>query len=209
MNELIDTQTNNQAIAITGPFHYASTSYNHNVKPYAHDIETAIQLLEKDGWVLRNGSDVREKNIDGIWTPFRFKLMVFNKPTSKRLCTAIKHYLEKVNIDVILHTVDQQEWSDALNNKTFDAILMGWALGTPPEDPRQLWHSSQASLNGSSNITGFTNSEADQIIDSLTYETNPNKRKEMYDRFHELIYDESLFISFYTHVKRSLFIVIT
>jgi len=82
--------------------------------------------------------------------------------------------------------------------KSFDAVMMGWALGSPPEDPKQLWHSSGAKEKGSSNHIGFANSEADRIIEDLHYEYSETERRKLYHRFHAIIHDEAPYTFLYT-----------
>ncbi|MCE5316045.1 MAG: permease, partial [Parachlamydia sp.] len=88
--------------------------------------------------------------------------------------------------------------SAIFDDKSFDAVLLGWSLGSPPEEPRQLWSSAGATEKGSSNAVGFSNKEADAIIDALEYESNPQKRQELYHRFHKIIYEEQPYTFLYT-----------
>jgi peptide/nickel transport system substrate-binding protein len=75
---------------------------------------------------------------------------------------------------------------------------MGWALGTPPENPRQLWHSMGAKQKGSSNAVGFANAEADSIIEALDYEYEAEDRARLYHRFHEILHEEQPYTFLYT-----------
>ena len=90
------------------------------------------------------------------------------------------------------------DYSQALEEKNFDAILSGWCLGTPPEDPRSLWHSEGALEKGSANAVGFCNEEADRIIEQLSYEYDSDKRQKLYHRFHEVIHEEAPYAFLYT-----------
>ena len=70
---------------------------------------------------------------------------------------------------------------------------MGWQGGITP-DPYQLWHSSMADVEASSNFIGFANKEADQLIEEIRLTFDPEKRKELYHKFHRLIYHEAPYI---------------
>ena len=70
---------------------------------------------------------------------------------------------------------------------------MGWQGGITP-DPFQLWHSSMAEVESSSNFIGFSNPQADQLIEEIRLTFDPEKRKELYHRFHRLIYEEAPYI---------------
>ena len=96
-----------------------------------------------------------------------------------------------------LKGVDIADLSQAIEGRSFDALFLAWALGTPPEEPRQLWHSEGAKQPGSSNYIGFANKEIDEIIEKLTFEDDPIKRKELYHRFHAIIHDEQPYTFLY------------
>ncbi|MWX23377.1 peptide ABC transporter substrate-binding protein, partial [Francisella tularensis] len=95
--------------------------------------------------------------------------------------------------------------SQAFEEKNFDALLTGWCLGSPPEDPRALWHSEGAMEKGSANVVGFHNPEADKIIDQLSYEYDANKRVDLYHRFHEVIHEESPYAFLYSRTFSLLY----
>ncbi len=82
---------------------------------------------------------------------------------------------------------------------------MAWTQGSPPEEPKQLWHSSGAHEKGSSNAIGFANAEVDSIIQDLQYEYNPEKRIALYHRFDAIIHEEAPY-TFCTHPNRYFFI---
>ena len=83
------------------------------------------------------------------------------------------------------------------SQKSFDALCLGWALGSPPEDPRQLWYSNGAKEQGSSNAVGFANAEADEIINKLTFEADPERRMALYHRFHAIMHEEQPYTFLY------------
>src|SRR5262249_49083295 len=104
-----------------------------------------------------------------------------------------------------LSGVDITDLSRQFDDKSFDAIFMGWRLGGPPEDPRQIWHSSGAKEKGSSNAIGFSNPEIDKLIDQLNYEYDKTKRIELYHQFHHIIHAEAPYTFLYTPKVRLLY----
>jgi peptide/nickel transport system substrate-binding protein len=113
---------------------------------------------------------------------------------SSYLVTAFK----ELGIIVDTHGLDSADLTSKMDDKDFDAMLMLWQLGAPPEDPRQLWHSKGAADKGSSNYISFQNSEADQIIEELEYASDPEKRKQLYWRFGEILHEEQPYIFIFT-----------
>lgn len=196
---IIRQNLNGMGMQTTGTFFPLSPSYNTSLKPYPFDLDRARELLQEEGWYDSDGDGIIDKLIDGKRVPFRFTLTYFVKnPTTKSVCEYIATTLKEVGIDCNLNGVDMADLSAVFEDKDFDAVFLGWSLGAPPEDPKQLWYSTGAKEKGSSNAIGFVNAEVDQIIDQLEYEYDPQKRIELYHRFDAIIYEEAPYVFLYT-----------
>ena len=195
---IIRQNLNGMAIQPTGPFSPSSPSYDLSLKPYPFDPDRSLQLLQEEGWYDQDGDGILDKEFNGQRLPFRFKLKYYVKnPIIKAVCDYIATALKHIGIDCQLTGVDTADLSAIFDDKDFDAVAFGWALGTPPEDPRPLWYSTGATEKGSSNAIGFSNAEVDQILDALEYEYDPKKRLELYHRFDAIIYDEAPYTFLY------------
>lgn len=202
---IIEQYLNGMGFEITGPFSRDSTSYNKSIEPWPFDPQQARELLEGEGWYDSDGDGVIDKEIDGKRVPFTFSLTYYVKnPTTKSIVEYVATALKEVGVRVKLRGVDIADLSASMDEKSFDAICMGWGGGTPPENPRQLWHSSGAHEPGSSNIVGFANAEADKIIDALDFEDDLKKRITLYHRFHEIIHEEQPYT--FVYAPKSLFL---
>jgi peptide/nickel transport system substrate-binding protein len=196
---IIRENLNGMGMQTTGPFFLLSPSYDASLKPYPFDPIQARQLLLEEGWYDSNGDGVIDKLINGKRVSFSFTLTYFFKnPTTKSICEYIATALKEIGIECHPNGVDMADLSAVFDDKDFDAVFLGWALGSPPEDPKQLWYSSGAKERGSSNAIGFANAEADRIIDQLTYEIDPKKRIELYHQFDAIIYEEAPYTFLYT-----------
>jgi peptide/nickel transport system substrate-binding protein len=188
---IVEKNLNGLGIEITGSFFYGSPSYDKSIQPWPFDPEAALTLLKEEGWIDRDGDGILDNIIEGKLTPFRFTLTYYVKnPTMKSICQYIATALGEIGVACNLNGVDLPDLSSTMDDKSFEAVAMGWALGTPPEDPRQLWYSTGAKEKGSSNTVGFVNKEADAIIDQLDYEDDPEKRIKLYHRFHAILHEE-------------------
>lgn len=195
---IIRQNLNGMGMQTTGTFFPSSPSYDASLEPYPFDIDEARQLLQEEGWYDSDGDGVIDKLIDGKRVPFRFTLTYFVKQsTTKAICDYIATTLKEIGIDCQPNGVDMADLSALFEDKDFDAVYLGWALGSPPEDPKQIWYSTGAKEKGSSNAIGFTNTEVDHIIDQLTYEFDPQKRIELYHRFNAIIYEEAPYTFMY------------
>jgi len=196
---IINQNLNGMGIEINGTFFRYSPSYDASILPWPFDPKKARQLLAEEGWFDSQGSGVIGKMIDGKYVPFNFSLTYFVKnPLSKAISEYISTALKEIGIDCKLNGVDLTDLSATMDDKSFDALFITWGLGSPPEDPRQVWGSAGAKEKGSSNAIGFVNKEADEIMDKLDYEYDKTKRLELYHRFNKIIHEEAPYTFLYT-----------
>lgn len=196
---IIQQNLNGMGIEITGPFFRYSPSYDSSIPAYPYDVQQARLLLAEEGWYDSDGDGIIDKVINGQHVPFQFTLTYYVKnPTTKSICDYIATALKEVGIVCQLNGVDIADLSALFDDKNFDAIFLAWALGSPPEDPKQIWYSKGAEQKGSSNAIGFTNPEIDRLIEQLEYEFDPQKRIELYHRFDRIIYEEAPYTFLYT-----------
>lgn len=195
---IVAQNLNGLGMQITCPFDPHSPSYDASIKPWPFDLQSARRFLAEEGWFDKDGDGIIDKEFDGQRIPFRFTLTYYVKnEVTKALCEYIASALKELAIDCNLNGVDIADLSAAFDDKSFDAICLGWALGDPPEDPKQLWYSAGAHEKGSSNAIGFANSEVDTIIDALEYEYDKEKRIELYHRFDRIIHEEAPYTFLY------------
>ncbi len=196
---IIEQNLNGMGIETTGTFYRYSPSYDTSIAPWPFDPQQARRLLEEEGWFDSDGDGVIDKLIDGKRVPFSFALTYYVKnPTTKSICEYVATALKDVGINCRLDGVDITDLSASMDDKSFDAYLLAWGLGTPPENPRQLWSSAGAKEKGSSNTIGFANAEIDTIIDKLDYEYDPAKRIALYHRFDAIIHELQPYTFLYT-----------
>lgn len=196
---IISQIMNNMGVEINGTFSFNSPAYNKSITPWPFDLTQAKKLLEEEGWYDSDGDGIIDKIIDGERVPFSFNLTYYVKGvTGKSISEYVATALKEIGINANLQGVDIADLTATFENKNFDAIMLNWALGTPPEDPRQLWYSKGSAEKGSSNAIGFANSEADAIIDALTYESDPEKRLQLYHRFGAILHDEAPYVFLFT-----------
>lgn len=177
-------------VEIACPFSPYSSAYDTSLKPYPYDPLAAKKLLEEEGFSIQKDGYLAKKEGDKL-LKFEFSLTYFSKSSRlKAICEFIATSLKEIGIMCRLNGVDIADLSGIFDDKNFDAYVMAWALGSPPEDPWQLWHSSGAIQKGSSNAIGFQNKEADKIIEALVYEYDEKKRAELFKKFNAILYRE-------------------
>ncbi len=196
---IIKEYLNGMGIEINGSFFRYSPAYDESLSPWPFDLDRSRHLLEEEGWYDSDGDGIIDKEINGKRVPFRFSLTYYVKnPVTKSICEYVSTALKELGIACNLNGVDVADLSAAFDDKSFDAIYLAWMLGTPPEDPKQIFYSEGAKAKGSSNSVGFANAEADKIIDQLQYEYDPKKRIELYHRFDAILHEEQPYTFLYT-----------
>jgi len=187
VNSIIKNQLKNHGEICTGPFGVNSWAYNPNVKPTPYSIERARELLKQAGWANTDEDGILIKN----GQPFELSLIAPNiSDTLERIAVAVKAQLAKVGIRVkLIHTLDDSE----LFGTPFQTIITMIAVGADPEYTRRSWHSK----SGKTNLASYENKFVDHMMDLGRQEREPEKRKVIYHRIHEMIHDDcpAIFLS--------------
>ncbi len=187
---IIKQGLNGSGVEVTGPFSYTSPSYDHSLQPRPYDPEKAKLLLDEAGWTKVDKEGIRQKTIDGKNLSFSFTVIYYVHNTiGKAIVQIVQENLKQVGIDCVLCGVDIADLNQQVMNKSFDALYLGWGASSPPENPRQLWHSEGAKEKGSSNLTGLINKDVDKLIEKLEIEHDEKTREDLYHQFHRLIYN--------------------
>lgn len=188
---ILDTINYGLGKVVTGPFYTEGLDYDHTVKPISYNPEKAYQLLEEAGWIDSDGDGIREK--DKI--PFAFEFLIpSGRRFAEQLSTIVKEDFRKAGIDVTIQRLEWALFTQKLNDRSFDAVTLGWSLGFD-QDPYQIWHSSQ--VKSGSNFVGFVDKEADQWIDEGRVTFDREKRAELYHKLHKRIHDEQPYTFLY------------
>jgi peptide/nickel transport system substrate-binding protein len=182
------------ATIIACPFYVNSPEYDKEIKPYPYDPKAALALLKSAGWDYLPGEDVLQK--DGKPFEFEFLLSAGSK-LGEQLATMLQENLKEIGIRMSIRKLEWAVFIQRIEEHNFDACTMGWSLGWET-DPYQIWHSSQAVEKGS-NFVGFKDAEADKLMEEARKEFDPEKRRQMYYRFQEIVHDEQPYTFLFTN----------
>lgn len=181
-------------------FYFDSPDLNTNIKPLPYDPKRAAELLDEAGWTDHDGDGIRDK--DG--KPFRFELLGSSSSSlTAQLIPVLKESFKKAGIDMIERRIEFTVFTNNMRDHKFDATLSGWG-GDLTLDPYQIWHSNSIANRGS-NFISFRNAQSDQLIERARVEFDPEKRKELYWKWQELIHDEQPYTFLYYYVQPSAY----
>ncbi len=176
----------------TGPYSDVSWAYNPSVKKYDYNPKLARQMLVEAGWKNLNKNGILEK--DG--KPFRFTIMT-NQGNNERIRTAeiIQQNLKVVGIAVDIRVMEWQAFLEQIDNRSFDAMILGWSMSRDP-DIYDIWHSSKTK-KGEYNFIGYKNAEVDRLLVEGRRIFDMEKRKKIYYRIHEILAEEQPYAFLY------------
>lgn len=176
---------------VESPIYPARPEFNQSLKPWGYDPAKAKALLAEADWSDSDGDGILDKEIDGKRVPLRFEIISNSGNDDRRnLALVVVDEFKRAGIDANFRAIDWSILLDQMKKQDYDAVILGWtSSGTIPPDLYQIWHSSQA-ISGGSNHISFKNPEVDRLLEAYRIEFDPAKRKVMYDRVQEILYDE-------------------
>jgi peptide/nickel transport system substrate-binding protein len=186
-------------VAIESPIFVKRPEHNSALDPWVFDPQKARNLLAEAGWSDSDGDGILDKMIDGERVPLRFEI-ISNAGNEERrnVGLVVIDEFKKAGIDASFRGIDWSIMLEKVKKFDYDAVILGWTGGGAlPPDAYQIWHSSQA-IAGGSNFVNFKNDEVDQILEAYRLEFDAPKRKLLYDRFQEILYDEQPYTFLYT-----------
>ena len=198
---IIDNLLFGAAVPIQSHIFYKSKFFNNNLPSIPYDIEKSKQLLDEAGWKDSDGDGIRDKMIDGKKVDFKFTFMNNNNPKRKKVMLVVIESLKQIGIKAELQEYEWSVFLDKLKKHDFDACYASWQLGVTPDDPYQIFHSSQSEGDGSNNIS-YKNPESDKLLEENRLTFDDAKRKEILDKWQQIIYDDQPYTFLWTETSR-------
>ncbi len=166
--------------------------YNKSLAPMPYDTAKATSLLASMGLSRKNSEGVL---VDSENHPVEFTLLTNNNNNIRlALCTAIQEDLRKIGVKVIIAPVEFNSLVEKLKT-TYDweADVLGFTTGAEPYTARNIWTSSGIlhiwhPLQKQPDTPW--EAEIDKLFDEASAESDVAKRKALYDRWQEILYDE-------------------
>ncbi|MFA6105477.1 MAG: peptide ABC transporter substrate-binding protein [Patescibacteria group bacterium] len=114
-----------------------------------------------------------------------------------KVANEIAKYWKKVGIRTTIERTNAGRLlRDSVKNRTYDVLLYSEITGSDP-DPYPFWHSSQIDYPGL-NLSGFSDRNADKLLEDSRVTVDPKIRAENYLKFQNILIDEVPAIFLYT-----------
>jgi len=210
-NTLIEKTLYNHGQICKGPFQSSSWACDPKVDNLAADMIKSEEMLKSSGWTMNKSEQILEKNFpvrsffgyDDTTevVKFEFSLLISAGNKDRELCANfIASELKRIGIKVNIKTLAWSELIKSLDNKTFDAFILTWALACDP-DISNVWHSSQIPdpKNGKYglNSISYSNPEVDRLLDEAKQTLDQQERKPKYQQVHRTIMNEQPYTFLY------------
>lgn len=189
---------------VQSPVFIKSKYYNNNIKEIKYDPEKAKQMLAEAGWKDTDGDGILDKVIDGKKTDFKFTFINNNNPKRKKVMLIVIENLKQLGIQADLQEYEWSVYLDKTKKHEFDACYAAWQLTVTPEDPYQIWHSSQSQGEGS-NWISYNNPESDKLLEQNRIEFDDNKRMEILNKWQEIINEDQPVTFLWSEPSRYLY----
>ena len=168
------------------------------------DTEYAKQLLKKSGFYIDEKGFLHDK--DG--NPVEFDLYTNAGQTEREACgVMVKDDLKELGIKVNFKPIEFNSLvSKIMTTSDWDMMLMG-LTGSPlePHGGKNVWYSkghlhlfNMRFANDKNDTILPWEKELDKIIEQGALELDFNKRKEIYDKYQEIVYNERPIIYLYS-----------
>jgi microcin C transport system substrate-binding protein len=125
----------------------------------------AQRLLNEAGWVMRDGKRVNAQTGEVLTVEFMMRQRTFEKVVGGMI-----RNLEKLGIEGVFRYVDDSQYQKRIDARDFDVISIWWNLGIffPGNEQLSFWHSSQAEVQGSNNLSGMESEAVDAVLAALS-----------------------------------------
>ena len=201
IDEIIEVMMHGKASRQASLISPLKSTYNDTLKLIPLDIEKAKKLLNESGWVDSDGDNIRDKMINGIKTPFSFKLSYMSSPISKEIVLMIKESMYKAGVVAEPTPMDFTLFYKNAMDHNFDGMLGGWGGSASYSNPMQLWHTSSWVTKGS-NFCGFGDAESDALIEQANLTLDKEQHNNALLKLQAKVYEDQPYVFLYATKRK-------
>ncbi len=201
IDEIIEVMVHGKASRQAAEISPLKSTYNDTLKLIPLDVEKAKQLLSEAGWTDTDGDNIRDKMINGVKTPFSFKLSYMSSPTTKEIVLMIKESMYKAGVVAEPTPMDFTLFYKNAMDHNFDGMLGGWGGSASYSNPQQLWHTTSWATKGS-NFCGFGDAESDALIEEANLTLDPEIHRNALLKLQAKIYEDQPYVFLYSSKRK-------
>lgn len=151
---------------LTEPFVPPETEGDGDIR---RNLRQALRLMREAGWEVRDGRLVNARTGE----PFRLDVLLITSDSERWTQPWIAN-LRRAGIDArIVMAPDVATWSRRIDDFDFDVVVALYTFFPPPgPELGSRFHSSQADIRGSANMTGVRDPVVDELLDRIVTATD-------------------------------------
>lgn len=174
---------------INAPFQPAKSYYDQSLKNIPFNINQAKSLLELAGWKDSNKNGIVDKNILNKIRDLKLRLYTSPGGLGQKVALHLLENAKQAGIEIELLAKPLPIILEQVHAHDFEIAALADVQYPGPDDPFPNWHSSSYSSDGQ-NITGFTNTVADSLIQVIRTSEAGTDRTALYKKLQQIIYNE-------------------
>lgn len=156
-----------------------------------YNLDVARQLLEADGWNLKNGN--WQKNINGRNTNLFINLTVNrDNGTIVNVANNIRDQLGNFGIVVNIKALAGNKYNEAINNRAYEAAII---------TIRNSYSPNVNTFLGEGNLANYNNDEVKSILNEIKNSKDENFLNEKFNRLYQIYETEAPFIGLYRNIN--------
>lgn len=164
--------------------------------PYVQDLDKARELLREAGWQDTDRDGVLDKDVGGRRIPFRFQLLVSNKPDRIRICDLFRRCVEELGIECEVVPLEAATLQERVFRREYQAQFSGWGAGADPDTSENIFGTGQGR-----NYGGYSNAMVDDLFKAGKREFDRQKRADIYAQIHRLIWADQPYLFLYNRAS--------
>lgn len=134
-----------------------------DAKEFRQNLVTAGWMLDKAGWIIRDGKRVNAKT----GTPLEFEILLF-KPDDEKLSLALARNLKRLGVTTKVRVVDPSQYERRRMDFDYDIIINSWGHSlSPGREQTYYWSTKAADEPGSRNYAGIRDPVVDHLCNVL------------------------------------------
>lgn len=150
--------------------------------------------VEYEEQIKKDIADTVRKNMDPGQTFYRknkdndileLTITTVDTPEYSKTAELVADMWQAVGVKTNVQKVNAQIMREIIKKRNYQVLLYGEILGYDP-DPYPFWHSSQSEYPGV-NLSGYSNRDADKVLEQARVTTDDKKREELYKKFQEYV----------------------
>lgn len=185
---IVDTLWFGYARVASSPILTSVWAHNRRVRPWPYDPQRARLLLERNGWIDRDGDGIREKN--GIAFSFELTTNSGNQQRADAM-QMIQTQLRAVGVEARPRIVELQRLTAMNVAHEYDATVTAFAIDTSL-DLTYAFHTS--AIEGGFNYGGYSSAEVDRLIDEFNAAVDQREALPVLHRLQEALHRDQPFL---------------